>query len=96
MAFFSLVFIEMFYAYSCRNLKKNVFINKLFANNTLNKSMLVLMLMNLVVAFTPVKTIFHLVDISILQFLYAIIISVLVLFIDELSKKLIDHIFNDY
>lgn len=96
MAFFSLVFIEMFYAYSCRNLKKNMFINKLFANNTLNKSMLVLMLMNLVVAFTPVKTIFHLVDISILQFLYAIIISVLVLFIDELSKKLIDHIFNDY
>ncbi len=95
MAFITLILLEMIYAYSCRNLKVPIFKYKIFGNKELNKSMLILIVANLLLLFSPIGKIFGIVNLSIMQIIYALIIVLVVFVIDEISKELIGKYFKD-
>ncbi len=95
MSFLTLILLEMVFAYSCRNLKKNIIGNGLFDNKYMNKSMLILGLVQIVIFVTSLKSIFGIVSLSIVQVIYCFIIVILVFLIDELLKNLISKLFKD-
>lgn len=95
MAFLTLVLLEMIYAFSCRNLKERVFNRELFSNSYLNKSMLILGIIQLLVFTTPIRKIFNIVSLSFYQVLFCIIIVIIMFIIDELLKKVISKRFSD-
>ena len=95
MAFLTLVLLEMVYSYSCRNLKERVMNNGMFSNSYLNKSMLILGIIQLIVFLTPVRSIFNIVSLSLYQILFCILIVVIMFLIDEGLKKVISSKFRD-
>ncbi len=94
-SFLTLILLEMVYAYSCRNLKEPLIRYHFFENNMLNKSMLVLMAVNLIIFFTPVSTIFGVSSLNIVQVGYVLIIVVVVFLIDELTKDIVSERLKD-
>lgn len=95
MSFLTLVLLEMVYAFSCRNLKQRVFNRELFNNSYLNKSMLILGIIQLLVFTTPIRKIFNIVSLSFYQVLFCILIVIIMFIIDELLKKVISKRFSD-
>ena len=95
MAFLSLILFEMIFAISCRNLKNSILRKGLFKNKYLNKSMIGLIIMQLLIFLTPIKHIFNIADLSIIQIAYCIILVLLVFFIDEVTKEIIAKHFKD-
>ncbi len=95
MAFLTLVLLEMVYAYSCRNLKKNVLNKNLFKNKFMNISILSLIIIQVILFMSPVKKIFKITDLNFIQVTYVIIIVMAVFLIDELAKKLFVKLFKD-
>lgn len=95
MAFLSLILFEMLFAISCRNLKNSILRKGLFKNKYLNKSMIGLIIMQLLIFLTPIKHIFNIADLSIIQIAYCIILVLLVFFIDEVTKEIIAKHFKD-
>ena len=95
MAFFTLVLLEMVYSYSCRNLKERVMNKGMFSNSYLNKSMLILSIIQLIVFLTPVRSIFNIVSLSLYQILFCILIVVIMFLVDEGLKKVISSKFRD-
>ena len=95
MTFLTLILFEMVYAFSCKNLKKKVIGKNMFNNGYLNKSMLVLIIIQLLVFITPIKNIFGIVDISFIQFIYCLFIVFITFIIDELSKGILVNLFKD-
>ena len=94
-SFLTLILLEMVYAYSCRNLKEPLIRYHFFENNMLNKSMLVLMAVNLIIFFTPVSSIFGVSSLNIVQIGYVLIIVVVVFLIDELTKDMVSERLKD-
>lgn len=95
MAFLTLTFSEMIYSYSCRNLKESIFGKRFFENRHLNRSILILLVIQLIVFLTPIKIIFKLVDLTFVQTTYCLIIVILLFLVDELSKKIFCKYFKD-
>ena len=95
MAFLTLVFLEMIFAYSCRNLKKRVIGKDMFSNHYLNKSINILILLQLIVFITPLKHIFNIVSLSIVQIIYCICTVITIFLVDELCKNVIKKLFKD-
>ena len=95
MAFLTLVLLEMVYSYSCRNLKERVMNKGMFSNSYLNKSMLILSIIQLIVFLTPVRSIFNIVSLSLYQILFCILIVVIMFLVDEGLKKVISSKFRD-
>ncbi|MBE6154895.1 MAG: cation-translocating P-type ATPase [Firmicutes bacterium] len=95
MAFLTLVMLEMIYALTCRNLKINVLNKKFFDNSYMNKSMLLLIIVQLIVFLTPIKNIFNITDLSFIQFLYCFTIVIIVFLVDEFIKPLVNNYFKD-
>lgn len=95
MAFLTLILLEMFYSYSCRNLKNSVFDNNLFVNSYLNKSIIGLIIIQLLVFVTPIKKVFNIVNINYIQIIYSIFIVFVVLLINELLKEILVKYFKD-
>ena len=95
LAFLTLILLEMSYAYNCKNLKKNVIGKNFFNNSFMNKSMLILILLNIIVFTTPLKTIFNISELSIIQIAFCIVIVTLMFMIDEFSKSITAKIFKD-
>lgn len=95
LSFLTLILLEMTYAYNCKNLKKNVLGKNLFNNSFMNKSMLVLIVVNIIVFLTPLKSIFKIANLNLLQVLCCILIVAIMFIIDELSKKIINKLFRD-
>ena len=95
MSFLTLILLEMIFAYSCRNLKTNIVNKDLFSNKYMNKSMIILGLIQILVFIAPIKSIFKIVNINLFQVIYCLIVVVLIFLIDELSKNIISKVFKD-
>ena len=95
MAFLTLVLLEMIYAFSCRNLKERVFNKYLFGNSHLNKSMIILAIIQLLVFTTPIKKIFSIVSLNFYQVIFCILVVIIMFIIDELLKEVISNRFSD-
>jgi len=89
MAFLTLVLLEMFFAYSCRNLKKNILFNTMFANKQINASILMLIIVQVLVFVTPLRNIFKIQLLTLNQLLYCILVVVIIFLLEELLKKVI-------
>ena len=94
-AFLCLVILELCFAYSCKNIKKPVINNKLFSNSKLNMSILVIAVISIIIFVSPLKSIFNLTSITLIEFLYCIIIIVVMIIIDELLKPILSKKFKD-
>ena len=95
MAFLCLMILELCFAYSCKNIKKTVIGKNIFNNKKLNLSILGLIIIGVIIFITPLKSIFSLTSISIIEFLYCIIIIIVMIVIDELLKIELAKRFKD-
>lgn len=95
MAFLTLILLEMIFAYSCRNLKTSVLNKGIFSNPYMNKSMLLLIIVQLLVFLTPLRDIFGITNLSIIQVVYCLFIVVSMFLLDELFKNILHRIFED-
>lgn len=95
MSFLTLILLEMIYAYSCRNLKTSVLNKNIFSNGYMNKSILVLGIVQILIFTTPLKSVFGIVGLNLLQFVYCFLIVLFIFLMDELSKKIIAKLFRD-
>lgn len=95
MSFLTLILLEVIFAYSCKNIKKSVLNKNIFNNSFMNKSVLILAIIQIMVFTTPIKSIFNIVDLNLIQVLYSILIVIIIFLIDELSKGIVYKIFKD-
>ena len=95
MSFLTLILLEMIFAYSCRNLKKNIIGKNLFSNKYMNRSMLILGIIQIIIFITPFKNVFKIIDLALFQVVYCFIVVMLIFLIDELSKNIINKLFKD-
>ena len=95
MTFLTLILFEMIYSFSCKNLKNRVIGNGMFNNSYLNKSILLLIIIQIIVFISPIKNIFGIVDISFMQFIYCLFIVFVTFIIDEISKNILVNVFRD-
>ena len=94
-AFLCLIALELCFAYSCKNIKKPVINKNIFNNFKLNISILGLMIISTLLFVTPLKSIFHLTNITWIQFLYCIMIVMVMFIFDELLKIKLSKKFKD-
>lgn len=95
MSFLCLILLEMIFAFTCRNLKKNIIFEGIFKNKIMNKSMIVLLLIQTFIFVTPLKRIFNIENLSLFQIIYCVIMVLTIFLIDELTKNLLVKIFKD-
>lgn len=95
MAFLCLGLSEIFFSFSCKNLKKSLLNKNLFNNKVLNLSILILIVAQALILFTPLRNIFKLELLNATQIFITTIIAITVLLLNELSKSLIKKIFKD-
>ena len=94
-AFLTLVLSEMIYAYTCKNLKKNVIGPLAFNNKVLNRSIIFLSLIQFAIFLTPLKNVFDIVNLNYMQVIYCFIVVALIFVIDEISKRIMEKKFLD-
>ncbi len=95
LALLSIVINEFIFAYNCRSLKEQIHKRGLFSNKYLNLGILALLIVQVVVFFTPIGIIFGLKRITLNQFVYVIIINIISFIIIEIIKPLIVKCFKD-
>lgn len=95
MAFLCLILLEMIFAFTCRNLKKNIIFEGMFKNKVMNKSMIILLLIQILLFITPLKSMFGIVRLSLFQLIYCIIMVLTIFLIDELTKTILVKLFKD-
>jgi P-type Ca2+ transporter type 2C len=95
MAFLSLAVLEIFYAYSCRNIKKPIFNKNILSNKFMNYSVMALLVFQILVFITPIRHIFNLEHLALGQVLIAVGAPIVVLIVDEVFKKITPKIFKD-
>ena len=95
LALLSVVLNEFVFAYNCRSLKEQIHKRGLFSNKVLNIGILILILVQVVVFFSPLGKIFGLTSITISQFVYVFMINIISLIIIELLKPWIVKHFKD-
>ena len=95
MALFSIVLNEFVFAYNCRSLKRPIIEKGIFSNIYLNLGILVLLIIQLIVFFTPVGKLFGLEIINLSQFIFVILVNIIAFIILELLKPIITKIFKD-
>ena len=95
LALLSVVLNEFIFAYNCRSLKEQIHKRGLFSNKPLNIGILVLILVQVAVFFTPLGKIFGLTTITISQFIYVFVVNIISLIIIELLKPYLVKKFRD-
>ena len=95
LALLSVVLNEFIFAYNCRSLKEQIHKRGLFSNKPLNIGILVLILVQVAVFFTPIGKIFGLTTITISQFIYVFVVNIISLIIIELLKPYLVKKFRD-
>lgn len=92
LALLSVVLTELTFTYNCKDLRASSFKKGIFDNKVLNISTLAIFLIQLLVFFTPVGSVFGLTTITIVQFLTVCGITLVGFFIIELLKPLLNKI----
>ena len=95
LALLSVVINEFVFAYNCRSLKEQIHNRGFFSNKPLNIGILALLLVQVIVFFSPIGKIFGLEAVTVNQFIYVILINLVSLVIIELLKPLIVKHFKD-
>ena len=95
LALLSVVLNEFIFAYNCRSLKEQIHKRGIFSNKPLNIGILVLILVQVAVFFTPLGKIFGLTTITISQFIYVFVVNIISLIIIELLKPYLVKKFRD-
>lgn len=95
LALLSIVINEFVFAYNCRSLKEQIHKRGLFKNKQLNIGILVLLLVQVIVFFSPIGQIFGLTTITAQQFIYVIVINIISLVIIEMLKPWMVKHFKD-
>ena len=95
MSFLTIIFLEIIFAFSCKNLKKSVLGGYMFNNSYLNRCILGLVIVQLIVFITPLRYVFNLEFLSLIQVIYSLVIVICVFLIDELSKVIMCRLFKD-
>ena len=95
LALLSVVINEFVFAYNCKSLKEQIHKRGIFKNKQLNLGILFLLLIQIIVFFTPIGQIFGLTHITVNQFIYVILINLVSLVIIELLKPVIVKLFKD-
>ncbi len=94
-AFLTLVFLEMIFTFSCRNLKESMLGRKMLENKYINKSMLILIVFQLIIFLTPLRRIFGIAKLNIIQILSCAVVVIIIYIIDEITKKIFTKILKD-
>jgi len=95
MAFLTLILLEMVFAYSCRNLKSGILNKNIFDNSYLNKSIVLLCVIQIIVFVTPIRGMFNIVSLNLSQIMFCFLIVVVMFLFDELLKGVISNKFTD-
>ncbi len=95
LALLSIIINEFVFAYNCRSLKERISKRGFFSNKYLNVGILFLLVIQILVFFTPVGKLFGLTIISVKQFIYVILINIISFVILELVKPLLVKLFKD-
>lgn len=95
LALLSIIVNEFVFAYNCRSLKERISKRGFFSNKYLNLGILFLLIIQVLVFFTPVGKLFGLTIISASQFIYVILINMISFIILELIKPLLVKLFKD-
>ncbi len=95
LALLSIVFQEFIYAYNCRSLKTQIKNKGIFSNKQMNMFVGILMIVQLLVFFSPIRSIFGLEKITFLQFIVVFIINLSGFFIIEILKPILVKHFKD-
>lgn len=95
LALLSVVLNEFVFAYNCRSLKEQIHKRGLFSNKPLNIGIFALVLVQILVFFSPIGKIFGLTIVTISQFLFVFIVNIISLIIIELLKPRIVKQFQD-
>lgn len=95
LSFLALIILEIFFAFSCKNLKNNILNKNIFNNKYLNMGTLILIIMQLLVFMTPLRNLFNLTQVTLNQFLSVLLLNIIIIFIDEHMKKNLSKNFKD-
>ena len=95
LALLSVVINEFVFAYNCRSLKEQIYKKGVFSNKYLNIGILALIIVQILVFFTPIGKLFGLVVINWSQFFYVIVINIISFVVIELLKPFIVKKFSD-
>lgn len=94
MAFITLIIMELLYAINCRNLKHTLLNKNLFSNKYMNISLLVIVLIQVILFISPLRSLFKIADVDLIYIIYALVIGVIVFILDEFFKVWIHKKFN--
>ena len=89
MAFLTLILLEIIFAYSCKKLKKSNLDKTLFNNKYLNRSMILLIAIQLIVFLTPIRKIFNVTNLTLIQIRDCFLASIAVFLTDEVLKTVL-------
>ena len=91
----SIVINEFVFTYNCKELKAFSFKKGLFGNKVMNISTLALMIVQVIVFFTPIGLLFGLAEITALQFLAVVGVELIGFILLELVKPVLAKTFKD-
>ena len=94
-AFVTLIFLEMMFSYTSRNLKSIIISKNIFSNKILNRCFIGLAVLQVILFVTPLKDLFKIVDLDINFYLLSGCLVILVFIINELLKPVIVKYFKD-
>ena len=89
LALLSVVFTEFTFTYNCKELKGFVFSKGLFDNKYINLSILLLFVVQILVFFTPIGSVFGLTTITVTQFLAVLGVNIVGFFMIEILKPIL-------
>ena len=95
LALLSVIMNEFVFAYNCRSLKEQIYNRGLFSNKPLNIGILILILVQVLVFFSPIGKIFGLTIVTIPQFIFVFIVNIISLVIIEALKPWMVKHFED-
>ncbi len=91
----SVVLSEFTFTYNCKELRTFAFKKGLFNNSFMNISILILLLVQIIVFFTPVGVLFGLSTITVMQFLAVVGINIIGFLLIELVKPVLSKCFKE-
>ncbi len=95
LALLSIIINEFVFAYNCRSLKEPIYKRGLLTNKYLNLGILFLLIIQLIVFFTPIGQIFGLKSITISQLLFVILVNIVSFIAMEFLKPFMTKYFKD-
>ena len=81
--------------YNCKSLTNGVVNKNIFNNKFMNKSILVVIALQLLVFLTPIRKIFRIVSLNMYQTLVCLVIVIVVFILNEVTKKAFKKLFRD-